>query len=50
MNKLAMALVEPVFTTTYRVIYGDTDAAGVMYNANYLRLFEINIEDRKSVV
>ena len=41
MNKLAMALVEPVFTTTYRVIYGDTDAAGVMYNANYLRLFEI---------
>jgi acyl-CoA thioester hydrolase len=27
--------------TTYRVIYGDTDAMGVVYNANYLRLFEI---------
>lgn len=25
----------------YRVRYGDTDAAGVVYNANYLRLFEI---------
>jgi acyl-CoA thioester hydrolase len=27
--------------TTYRVIYGDTDAMGVVYNANYLRWFEI---------
>ena len=26
---------------TYRVIYGDTDAAAVVYNANYLRFFEI---------
>ena len=26
---------------TYRVLYGDTDAGGVVYNANYLRLFEI---------
>ncbi|WP_297056900.1 thioesterase family protein [Thermosulfurimonas sp.] len=25
----------------YRVIYGDTDTGGVMYYANYLRLFEI---------
>lgn len=41
MSKLAVSLVEPVFTTTYRVIYGDTDAAGVVYNANYLRYFEI---------
>ena len=41
MNKLAVALEKPVFTTTYRVIYGDTDAAGVVYNANYLRYFEI---------
>ena len=41
MSKLTTALIEPVFTTQYRVIYGDTDAAGVMYNANYLRLFEI---------
>ncbi len=41
MNKLSTTLIAPVFTTAYRVIYGDTDAAGVMYNANYLRLFEI---------
>jgi len=27
--------------TCYRVIYGDTDAAAVVYNANYLRFFEI---------
>ena len=27
--------------TIYRVIYGDTDAAAVVYNANYLRYFEI---------
>lgn len=26
---------------SYRVIYGDTDRAGVVYYANYLRLFEI---------
>ena len=25
----------------YRVIYGDTDQMGVMYHANYFRLFEI---------
>jgi acyl-CoA thioester hydrolase len=30
-----------VFNATVRVIYGDTDAAGVVYNANYLRYFEI---------
>jgi acyl-CoA thioester hydrolase len=41
MSKLAVSLVEPVFTVQYRVIYGDTDAAGVVYNANYLRYFEI---------
>ena len=41
MSKLAVNLTEAVFTTTYRVIYGDTDAAGVVYNANYLRYFEI---------
>ncbi|MCL1979523.1 MAG: acyl-CoA thioesterase [Proteobacteria bacterium] len=41
MSKLAVTLEEPVFTATYRVIYGDTDAAGVVYNANYLRYFEI---------
>ena len=27
--------------TPYRVIYGDTDAMGVAYHANYLRWFEI---------
>ena len=27
--------------TTIRVIYGDTDAATVVYHANYLRYFEI---------
>ena len=31
----------PVHISTYRVLYGDTDAAGVVYNANYLRYFEI---------
>ena len=41
MSKPSVALTEPVFATTYRVIYGDTDAAGVVYNANYLRYFEI---------
>ncbi len=30
-----------IFQTTVRVLYGDTDAAGVVYNANYLRYFEI---------
>ena len=28
------------FTTQCRVLYGDTDAGGVVYNANYLRYFE----------
>lgn len=27
--------------TYYRVIYGDTDAMKIVYNANYLRFFEI---------
>jgi acyl-CoA thioester hydrolase len=27
--------------TQYRIIYGDTDAMGVAYHANYLRWFEI---------
>ena len=41
MSNLQVAMREPVFTTNYRVIYGDTDAGGVVYNANYLRYFEI---------
>ena len=32
---------EPVFRMNHRVIYGDTDAGGVVYNANYLRYFEM---------
>lgn len=34
-------MTAPVFTVKHRVIYGDTDAAGVVYNANFLRYFEI---------
>lgn len=32
---------EQIFRTTVRVLYGDTDAGGIVYNANYLRYFEI---------
>ncbi|MFT5701460.1 MAG: acyl-CoA thioester hydrolase [Desulforhopalus sp.] len=32
---------EQIFQTTVRVLYGDTDAGGVVYNANYLRYFEL---------
>ena len=35
-----LSMSEPVHQTTYRVLYGDTDAAGVVYYANYLRFFE----------
>lgn len=31
---------EKTFRTSIRVLYGDTDAGGVVYNANYLRYFE----------
>ena len=31
---------ERIHRTTVRVLYGDTDAGGVVYNANYLRYFE----------
>ncbi len=41
MAELQVGLKEPVFHTSCRVIYGDTDAGGVVYNANYLRYFEI---------
>jgi len=30
-----------VYRHTYRVIYADTDAGGIVYNGNYLRFFEI---------
>jgi len=35
-----MSPASPVYTLTHRVIYGDTDAGGVVYNANFLRYFE----------
>lgn len=31
----------PIKTYPYRVIYADTDAGGVVYYANYLRMFEL---------
>lgn len=31
----------PTHSTTYRVIYGDTDTMGIVYHANYLRWFEM---------
>ncbi|WP_051309218.1 acyl-CoA thioesterase [Desulfogranum japonicum] len=40
-RQLSVSLGEKVFHTQYRVIYGDTDAAAIVYNANYLRYFEI---------
>jgi acyl-CoA thioester hydrolase len=41
MSSLTITMSEPVFRIDYRVIYGDTDAGGVVYNANFLRYFEI---------
>ena len=41
MSDLKIHLPEPIFRLQCRVIYGDTDAAGVVYNANYLRYFEM---------
>jgi len=35
-----LSMSEPVHKTTCRVLYGDTDAAGVVYYANFLRYFE----------
>lgn len=40
MSGLRIQLKEPIHTCTSRVLYGDTDAGGVVYNANYLRFFE----------
>ena len=41
MTSLNIKMTEPVFRMNCRVIYGDTDAGGVVYNANYLRYFEM---------
>jgi len=35
-----LSMTEPVHSYSHRVLYGDTDAAGVVYYANYLRYFE----------
>ena len=34
------AMLEPIHRTQCRVLYGDTDAAGVVYYGNYMRYFE----------
>ena len=41
MSRLNITMREPVFRMQHRVIYGDTDAGGVVYNANFLRYFEM---------
>lgn len=41
MSNLRLPMDGPVFKVRYRVIYGDTDAGSVVYNAQYLRFFEI---------
>lgn len=40
-DKQLIDLKEPICKVPYRVIYADTDAGGIVYYANYLRLFEI---------
>lgn len=39
-TRMNLSMPDPVHTTGCRVLYGDTDAAGVVYYANYLRYFE----------
>ena len=41
MSNLQIIMPEPVFRMNCRVIYGNTDAGGVVYNANFLRYFEM---------
>ncbi|MBU4260652.1 MAG: acyl-CoA thioesterase [Proteobacteria bacterium] len=41
MPSLKISITEPAHVCSYRVLYGDTDAGGVVYNANYLRFFEL---------
>lgn len=41
MKKDVADMAKNVHQSTVRVLYGDTDAAGVVYNANFLRYFEI---------
>jgi len=35
------AMTEPIHRAEYRVLYGDTDAGGVVYYGNYMRFFEL---------
>jgi len=37
---MKLAMPEPVHRSTCRVIYGDTDAGGVVYYGAYMRFFE----------
>jgi len=37
---MIIELGEPVHSLPYRVLYGDTDKAGVVYYGTYMRLFE----------
>ena len=41
MTSLKIAMNEPVHRCSARVLYGDTDAGGVVYYANYLKFFEM---------
>ena len=41
MGKLATGLHGQVHEATVRVLYGDTDAGGMVYNGTYLRYFEL---------
>ncbi len=41
MVKTQVKLIDPVHSLTARVLYGDTDAGGVVYYGNYLRFFEL---------
>jgi len=35
-----LSMPEPIHQSTCRVLYGDTDAAGIVYYGNYMRYFE----------
>ena len=37
---MKLAMQGPIHRTSCRVLYGDTDAAGVVYYGNYMRYFE----------
>lgn len=41
MSSHIIRMTKPVHRMHCRVIYGDTDAGGVVYNANFLRYFEM---------